>query len=116
MRFLQKRGRAGLEEHLDFIKDICAKAQAMVDTVSDPKDRPNRRDDEHVERDPKKGSGHNIFKQPRRVSDCRICVALEADGGTGLFENHIRMSQVPGYECRRKEIYMHEGQDVHEVL
>ena len=68
MRFLQKRGRAGLEEHLDFIKDIRAKAQAMVDTVSDPKDRPNRREDEHVERDPKKGSGHNIFKQPRRVS------------------------------------------------
>ena len=25
MRFLQKRGRAGLEEHLDFIKDIRAK-------------------------------------------------------------------------------------------
>ena len=89
MRSIQKRGRAGLKEHLDFIKDIRAKAQAMVDTVSDSKDRPNRRDDEHVERDPKKGYGHNIFKQQRRVSDCRICVALETDGGTELFKNHI---------------------------
>ena len=89
MRFLQKRGRAGLEEHLDYIKEIRGKAQAMVDTASDPRDKPSRRDDEHVERDSKKGSGHSIFKQPRRVSDCRICMALETVGSTELFENHI---------------------------
>ena len=94
MRSSSKRGKAGLEEHLEFIKDLRAKAQTMVDSVNISKDRSSRGDDEQIEKDPKKSSGHSIFKQPRRVPDCRICVVLEVDGGTDLYENHISESVV----------------------
>ena len=89
MRSFTARGKAGLEEHLEFIKELRSKSQTMVDAVSDPKERPGRRDDDGTEREPKKNTGHNMFKQPKRISNCRICKVLESDGSTGLFNNHI---------------------------
>ena len=89
MRSCTMRGRAGLEEHLKQIKDLRAKSQTMVDSVSDSKERPSRRDEEIAEKEPKKNLGHSVFKQPKRVSNCRICVVLESDGAADLYDNHI---------------------------
>ena len=61
----------------------------MVDSINDPKDKSTRKDDENLEKDPRKSSGHTMFKHPQRVPNCRICVALETEGASDLFDNHI---------------------------
>ena len=87
MRAIATRGRAGLEDHLKFIKDIRSKSQMMVDTSGT--DRSNKRDDENTEKEPRKSTSHNMFKQPRKVSDCRVCKVLNEDGVDGVFDDHI---------------------------
>ena len=55
--------------HSKFIQDLHVRSQTIVDSVTDTKERSNRKEDEHPERDHKKNAGNSLFKQPKRFSD-----------------------------------------------
>ena len=46
------KGRAGLEVHLTFVKDLRAKSQSMVSSAADPRERSDRREDDVGDEDP----------------------------------------------------------------
>ena len=61
----------------------------MVDSAADPRERSGRGKADVFNKEPGKDTGHNVFSQPRRVPECRICKVLENDGTPNLFENHL---------------------------
>ena len=85
MRKSTKWGKEGLEEHLQFVKEFRASAQTMVEP--EVKDKPRRVENKSEE--VVKKISNNIFKKPKKFEECRICVTLETDGATGLFEDHL---------------------------
>ena len=93
MRALISRGKAGLEEHLKFIKQFRTDSQTMVDTVGDSREKQSGKDDT-TDKQPRKSTGgqghsHSFFKNPKRLPNCRICTVLEHDKVGGLYDNHI---------------------------
>ena len=67
MRALILRGRPGLEENFNFVKNFPAQSQNMVDSAADPTERSGRGEDDVCDKEPRKVAGLNVFSQPRGV-------------------------------------------------
>ena len=93
MRCLKGRGKTGLEEHINYVKEYRVKAQNMIEPAE--LNKSGRKGDSKITdsgSSPK--SSLNMFKSPRRFDECRICVTLETEGETGLYIDHISDSVI----------------------
>ena len=68
MRNMSGRGKAGLEEHLTFVKDLRTKAQNMTDPGQEVKERSPKK---FVKEGSNKNT-HSLFKKPKRFDDSRV--------------------------------------------
>ena len=78
LRSLTGRGKVGLEEHVQFVKDLRMKAQSMVDP-GEMKEKFSRRGESGSSTgDSRIKSSHNLFKKPRKFDECSQRVSLSS--------------------------------------
>ena len=94
MRALKGEGKVGLEEHIKYIKEYRVKAHSMVEP-EDIKEKSSRKNDQKKsDGNSSSKSTHAMFKNPKRLDDCRICGTLETMGETDLYVDHISKSVI----------------------
>ena len=93
LRSLTGRGRKGLVEHLEHIVKIRTDAQTMVDPAGVKPAATADKDPDNGKKygksgQPEKTAGLVNFANAKRFEECRVCGMLEADGKTGVYDNH----------------------------
>ena len=94
MRALSGRGKLGLEQHINYIKEFRIKAQSMIEPA-ESKDKSGKKVESRTSNgDSSSKMSHSMFKTPRRYDECRICGTLETLGESGLYVDHISESVI----------------------